>query len=117
MPARKAHVPGILVFHDFDAARFGFAYPAVARIGPSVDYIEQAYDDSKYGRFSRRPVMTVMTPGGRISAASSANASADIGVCGDGLRMTALPVSSGAASAVAKAAIGWLKGSRRSTTP
>lgn len=49
-------------FRDFDAARLGFAYPAVARVGPSVDYIEQAYDDSKYGRFSRRPVMTVMTP-------------------------------------------------------
>lgn len=49
-------------FCGFDAAAQGFAYPAVVRIGPSVDYIEQAYDDSKYGRFSRRPVMTVMTP-------------------------------------------------------
>jgi phytoene dehydrogenase-like protein len=49
-------------FRHFDAALQGFAYPAQVRIGPSVDYIEQAYDDSKYGRFSRRPVMTVMTP-------------------------------------------------------
>jgi len=50
------------VFRHFDAAVQGFAYPSVFKVGPSVDYIEQAYDDSKYGRFSRRPVMTVMTP-------------------------------------------------------
>jgi phytoene dehydrogenase-like protein len=49
-------------FRHFDAAEQGFDYPVQVRIGPSVDYIEQAYDDSKYGRFSRRPVMTVMTP-------------------------------------------------------
>lgn len=49
-------------FRHFNSALQGFAYPAQVRIGPSVDYIEQAYDDSKYGRFSRRPVMTVMTP-------------------------------------------------------
>ena len=31
-------------------------------ISPSVDYIEQAYDDAKYGGFSRRPCMEVETP-------------------------------------------------------
>jgi phytoene dehydrogenase-like protein len=31
-------------------------------IAPSVDYIEQAYDDAKYGGFSRRPCMEVETP-------------------------------------------------------
>jgi phytoene dehydrogenase-like protein len=31
-------------------------------ICPSVDYIEQAYDDAKYGGFSRRPCMEVETP-------------------------------------------------------
>jgi phytoene dehydrogenase-like protein len=49
-------------FRHFDPAAQGFAYPAVLKVGPSVDYLEQAHDDSKYGRFSRRPVMTVMTP-------------------------------------------------------
>jgi phytoene dehydrogenase-like protein len=29
---------------------------------PSVDYMEQAYDDAKYGRFSRRPYIDVVIP-------------------------------------------------------
>ena len=29
---------------------------------PSVDYMEQAYDDAKYGRFSRRPYVDVIIP-------------------------------------------------------
>ena len=29
---------------------------------PSVDYMEQAYDDAKYGHFSRRPYMDVVIP-------------------------------------------------------
>jgi phytoene dehydrogenase-like protein len=31
-------------------------------ISPSVDYIEQAYDDAKYGGFSRRPYIDVIIP-------------------------------------------------------
>ena len=31
-------------------------------ISPSVDYIEHAYDDAKYGRFSRRPYIDVIIP-------------------------------------------------------
>jgi phytoene dehydrogenase-like protein len=31
-------------------------------IGPSVDYIEQAYDDAKYGDFSRRPYLDLLIP-------------------------------------------------------
>ncbi len=31
-------------------------------ISPSVDYIEQAYDDAKYGDFSKRPYLDVMVP-------------------------------------------------------
>ena len=31
-------------------------------ISPSVDYMEHAYDDAKYGRFSRRPYMDVVIP-------------------------------------------------------
>ena len=49
------------VFKGFDAQAQGFAYPAAVRIGPSTDYIEKAFDASKYGDFSRRPVMTMVT--------------------------------------------------------
>ena len=31
-------------------------------ISPSVDYMERAYDDAKYGRFSRRPYMDMVIP-------------------------------------------------------
>ena len=31
-------------------------------VSPSVDYIERAYDDAKYGDFSRHPYMDVMVP-------------------------------------------------------
>jgi phytoene dehydrogenase-like protein len=31
-------------------------------ISPSVDYMEQAYDDAKYGAFSRRPYMDIVIP-------------------------------------------------------
>ena len=31
-------------------------------ISPSLDYVEQAYDDAKYGRFSRRPYMDIVIP-------------------------------------------------------
>ncbi|HET8647311.1 MAG TPA: NAD(P)/FAD-dependent oxidoreductase [Vicinamibacteria bacterium] len=31
-------------------------------ISPSVEYMERAYDDAKYGRFSRRPYMDIVIP-------------------------------------------------------
>ena len=31
-------------------------------ISPSIDYLERAYDDAKYGEFSRRPYMDVVIP-------------------------------------------------------
>jgi phytoene dehydrogenase-like protein len=31
-------------------------------ISPSVDYMEQAYDEAKYGRFSRRPYVDIVIP-------------------------------------------------------
>jgi phytoene dehydrogenase-like protein len=31
-------------------------------ISPSIDWMEQAYDDAKYGRFSRRPYIDVVIP-------------------------------------------------------
>lgn len=31
-------------------------------ISPSIDYLERAYDDAKYGRFSRQPYMDIILP-------------------------------------------------------
>ena len=31
-------------------------------ISPSLDYLERAYDDAKYGRFSRRPYLDIIIP-------------------------------------------------------
>ncbi|HEX9445789.1 MAG TPA: NAD(P)/FAD-dependent oxidoreductase, partial [Candidatus Binatia bacterium] len=31
-------------------------------VSPSIDYLERAYDDAKYGRFSRRPYMDIVIP-------------------------------------------------------
>ena len=31
-------------------------------ISPSIDYLERAYDEAKYGRFSRRPYVDVVIP-------------------------------------------------------
>ena len=46
---------------------------------------------------SPSPVITFSTPGGRISAASSASRSVLSGVISDGLRTTTLPVASAGA--------------------
>ena len=34
----------------------------VISISPEIDYLERAYDDAKYGNFSRRPYMDVVIP-------------------------------------------------------
>src|SRR5258708_27298060 len=31
-------------------------------ISPSIDYMERAYDEAKYGRFSRRPYIDIVIP-------------------------------------------------------
>ncbi len=46
--------------HLSTALRAGY-YGAIS-ISPSVDYIERAYDDAKYGRFSRRPYIDMIIP-------------------------------------------------------
>ena len=46
----------------FSAERRGFEFPGIVRIGPSVAYLEQAFDDAKIGGFSRQPFLTVMVP-------------------------------------------------------
>ena len=36
--------------------------PAYAHIGPTTDYLERAFDDAKYGRYSRQPFISPITP-------------------------------------------------------
>ncbi len=49
-------------YRAFDASKAGFAYPSYTHIGPSIEYLEKAYDDAKYGGYSRRPFITPVVP-------------------------------------------------------
>jgi len=49
-------------FKAFSASERGFAYPSMIRLGSSVDYLEQAYDDHKSGRPSDDPFLTISIP-------------------------------------------------------
>jgi phytoene dehydrogenase-like protein len=40
----------------------GVHHKGAFSISPSVDYLERAYDDAKYGEFSRRPYMDIVFP-------------------------------------------------------
>lgn len=49
----------------FAALRNGSAVEALAgriHIGPEIDYLERAFDDAKYGDFSRAPVLDIAIP-------------------------------------------------------
>ena len=46
----------------FDPERAGIDYPAYVHIAPDLDWLERAFDDAKYGRFSARPFMTPVVP-------------------------------------------------------
>ena len=46
----------------FDSKTVGIKYPTYVHIGPSMDYLEKAYDDAKYGRPSQRPFITPVLP-------------------------------------------------------
>ncbi len=46
----------------FDPALMGFDYPTYVHIGPSMAYLEKAYDDAKYGRPSEKPFFTPCLP-------------------------------------------------------
>jgi phytoene dehydrogenase-like protein len=46
----------------FDKGKIGVDYPTYVHIGPSVDYLEKAYDEAKYGKPSRRPFITPVVP-------------------------------------------------------
>jgi len=55
-----AHAPPR--YRAFDPVVSGFPYPTYVHIGPGIDYLERAYDDAKYGWYSRRPFLTPVVP-------------------------------------------------------
>ncbi len=46
----------------FDPAVCGFPYPTYTHLGPTIEYLERAYDDAKWGNFSRQPFITPVAP-------------------------------------------------------
>jgi phytoene dehydrogenase-like protein len=53
---------GLPRYGAFDAAKAGAPHPAYMHVAPSVEYLERAYDDAKYGDFSKNPYFTVTVP-------------------------------------------------------
>jgi len=49
-------------YRGFTPGQAGVEYPAYAHIGPTIDYMERAYDDSKYGWYSARPFVSPIVP-------------------------------------------------------
>jgi phytoene dehydrogenase-like protein len=46
----------------FEPDTFGYDYPTYVHIGPSIEYLESAYDDAKNGTWSRDPFLTLCAP-------------------------------------------------------
>lgn len=46
----------------FRPEMIGAPYPTTVRIGPTVAYLERAFDEAKYGGFAQRPYLAVMVP-------------------------------------------------------
>jgi len=44
-------------YRAFTSETLGFAYPALARIGPGIKYFDSACDDAMRGEYSRNPIM------------------------------------------------------------
>ena len=49
-------------YRAFDAKECGFAYPTYTHIGPTIEYLEAAYDDAKNGDWSKNPFLTPVAP-------------------------------------------------------
>jgi phytoene dehydrogenase-like protein len=49
-------------YKSFDKAKAGFDYPTYVHLGPSIEYLERAYDDAKHGTYSARPFITPVVP-------------------------------------------------------
>jgi phytoene dehydrogenase-like protein len=53
---------GLPTYAAFDATATGMVHPPYMHVAPSIEYLERAYDDAKYGGFSRRPYFTTVVP-------------------------------------------------------
>jgi phytoene dehydrogenase-like protein len=49
-------------YASFDAEKCGFEVPNYVHIGPTVEYMEAAYDDARRGTYSQRPFITSVVP-------------------------------------------------------
>jgi len=49
-------------YRAFDPKKTGFQYPTYVHLAPGIDYLERAYDDAKYGWYSKRPFLTPVVP-------------------------------------------------------
>jgi phytoene dehydrogenase-like protein len=49
-------------YPSFRPEAIGAPYPVMVRIGPTVDYLERAFDEAKYGGFAQRPYLAIMVP-------------------------------------------------------
>lgn len=49
-------------YRGFKPGQAGVAYPSYAHIGPTIDYMERAYDESKYGWYSSKPFVSPIVP-------------------------------------------------------
>jgi phytoene dehydrogenase-like protein len=49
-------------YKAFDAQACGIPYPTYTHIGPTIEYLERAYDEAKYGGISSHPFITPVTP-------------------------------------------------------
>ena len=49
-------------YRAFDRAKCDFEAPNYVHIGPTVEYLQAAYEDACHGRYSRRPFITAVVP-------------------------------------------------------
>ncbi len=49
-------------YRGFDPVVAGVELPSYAHIGPTTDYLERAFDDAKYGGYSKQPFVSSITP-------------------------------------------------------
>jgi phytoene dehydrogenase-like protein len=57
-----SELPRFTCLKDKDSGLQAMAARGAFSISPSMDYVERAYDDAKYGEFSRRPYMDIIFP-------------------------------------------------------
>jgi phytoene dehydrogenase-like protein len=49
-------------FSAFDAAKIGYDVPNYVHVGPTIEYLQSAYEDACAGRYSNRPFITAVVP-------------------------------------------------------